>query len=320
MSLKIIKTLDECTGHLLVTHDGRFHPDEILGTVILFEAFNGNVSLLRTSNPPKYLKIPHVVYDVGHEIGYTRYDHHQLGGNGKRRNGVPYASAGLLWRDFGDIVLMNKSVPPDYINPIWKAIDNRLIQTVDCYDNGFLPAECSDFSINRVISNFNPTWLEQEASNVAFLTAFEVAKQIFNRELERVKAQKLAIPMVEAAIEESNDGIMILNSSVPWDGIVVNSSLPKAKEILYVITPSLRKGYNIVGVKKSSTSFEVRKPFPKSWAGLPKKLLREITGVETAHFCHSARFIAGAKTLEDAKKLAAIAANYPEELPELKEG
>ena len=61
---------------------------------------------------------------------------------------------------------------------------------IDSYDNGIIPAESSDFSINRVIGNFNPTWLEQEASDDAFLKAFEVAKQIFDREIERAKALK----------------------------------------------------------------------------------------------------------------------------------
>jgi len=334
--LKIIDNISNYVGRLLITHCGRFHADEIFATVILYLAFNGNVSLLRNDRPPRYLKIPHVVYDVGHEVGYSRYDHHQCGGNGVRANGIPYASAGLIWRDFGTIVLQNNNVPDEFVNIIWKVIDSRLIQPVDALDNGHtMTTECAAFSITKAISNFNPTWIEnalpedeeidafeyaQKKSNEAFVDAFEFAYKIFIRELERAKARILATPFVEKAIEESRNGIMILDPFVPWEGTLFRSENPRAQEILYVIAPSPRKGYSVIAVKKTLDGFAVRKPFPEAWAGQNEKILRELTGIESIHFCHAARFIAGTHTLEDAKKLAALAVSYEEKILYLKEG
>lgn len=319
--LRIINHIAECIGHLLVTHKGRFHADDIFATVILYLAYDGNVSLLRTDTPPRYIRVPHTVYDVGYEQGYYRYDHHQRGGNGVRKvNGIPYAASGLVWRDFGSLVLKKQGIPDEYINPIWKAIDTRLIQPIDAWDNGHSTTPGSGFSLTKVVSNFNTTWLEDTTPEEAFNEAFEFALKVFTRELQKAKARVLASPHVEKAIEESENGIMVLEPFVPWEGAVARSENPKAKELLYVIAPSNRTGYSVIGVKKSLDSFEVRKPFPEAWAGQPAKALQVMTGVESIHFCHAARFIAGTVTLEDAKKLAALAVSYEEKILYLKEG
>ena len=323
--LRIITNISECVGRLLITHTGRFHADEVFATVILYLAFSGDVSLLRTDTPPERIKIPHTVYDVGAEQGYTRYDHHQRGGNGVRKNGVPYASAGLVWRSFGTFVLMNHGIPDKYINNIWKKIDNVLIQPIDALDNGQRSPNKQGYSesytLTHVISAFNPTCLETTASDEAFLKAFEVAKEIFIRELEKAKARAFSADLVEEAIEKSENRIMILEQWLPWEGAVAYSENPKAAELLYVISPSNRStGYVVIAVKADLESGKPRKAFPEAWGGLPAKALRAITGIETIHFCHTGRFIAGTVTLEDAKKLATIAANYEERILYLKEG
>jgi len=319
--IKIINEISECLDRLLITHTGRFHADDVFATVILYLAFDGQVSLWRTDYPPRHIRMPHVVYDVGYEQGYTRYDHHQRGGNGVRKvNGVPYAAAGLVWRDFGTTVLLKQDVPEEFVNVIWKTIDTRLIQPIDALDNGHSKMPSAEFSITKTISNFNPTWLESTTHDEAFVEAFEFAKKVFMRELTKAKARILATPHVEKAIEESENGIMIVDPFVPWEGAVARSENPKAQDLLYVIAPSNRTGYSVIAVKKSLESFEVKKPFPEAWAGQPAKVLQAITGVETMHFCHAARFIAGTVTLEDAKKLAAIAVSYEEKVLYLKEG
>ena len=105
-------------------------------------------------------------------------------------------------------------------------------------------------------------------------------------------------------IEESKNRILILDKHLPWEDILLNSNNDKSKDILYVIFPSRRGGYSIQAVPLYPTCFEVRKPFPNQWAGLREKELREASGVETAEFCHNARFLCVCRELEDAIKLA----------------
>jgi len=323
--LNIIKDIKEWTEvcWLLITHNGRFHADEILGTAILWLAFGGDVCLLRTNKPPSGLKGHVVVYDVGHDCGYAKYDHHQKGGNGTRRNGTPYASAGLLWRDFGNIVLEKCGVPADFISPVWKMIDNWIMQPVDASDNGISSPTTTGFNITKIISNFNPTWLEETTeSNESFKTAFLFAKDILVREIARSKAKVLATPLVEEAIEKSTNGILVLDPFLPWENALARSLNPKVKEILYVVTPNAREGYSVICVSEcvivpesidtppDHRVYRIKKLLPESWAGLSSEKLQEITGVETAMFCHTARFTASASTLEDAKKMAALAVSH----------
>jgi len=313
--IKIIKAISECTNRLLVTHPGPFHADDVFATVILYLVFDGNVSLLRTNELPRHIPIPHIVYDVGHDAGYTRYDHHQPGGNGSRWNNIPYAASGLVWRDFGGILLEKKGIKEEDIRPIWKRMDREIIQVIDAYDNGYELTDKSIFGINRVIADFNPTWLELDSktNDEAFVAAFMYAKHILERHIEICKAKILARPLVWEAIENSSDGILILEQYLPWEGAILSSTDPKAQDILFVITPSTRQGFTIQGVKKEHGNFEVKKPYPKKWAGLTGKALQKASGIETATFCHPSGFMASTLTLEDAKKMAALAVNYTEE-------
>ena len=55
----------------------------------------------------RVFKVPNDLPDgtIVLDIGGGKYDHHQRGGNGARENGVPYASCGLIWREFGKELL-----------------------------------------------------------------------------------------------------------------------------------------------------------------------------------------------------------------------
>ena len=99
---------------------------------------------------------------------------------------------------------------------------------------------------------------------------------------------------------------------MPWKDIVLNSSNPKAKDILYSVFPSKRGGYNVVATPVSPGSFIIKKEFPKSWAGKENEELQEISGVKTITFCHKNLFICACKTFDDAVKIAEIAINNKE--------
>ena len=67
----------------LITHNGTFHSDEVFSTVLLSNVLKKDIlKLCRTSNIKE--GITGFVYDVG----YGKYDHHQPGGNGERKNGI----------------------------------------------------------------------------------------------------------------------------------------------------------------------------------------------------------------------------------------
>ena len=299
MNVKITKNIKEAN---CVTHNGTFHADEVFST-ILFSRLIPEVIVCRTSdledsNNSQY------IYDVGG----GELDHHQFGGNGKRENGVMYSSCGLVWKKYGKDVI--KKYSKDDIDTIWENMDKNLIQYIDAGDNGQIPAIETDYKIVQlatIISEFNPNWDENVEADDRFMQAVELADTIFENAIKSTISKVKAMGNVEKSIQDSKDGVMILDKYMPWKEILLNSSNNKAKLINFVIFPSNRGGYNIYTVPEKIGSFESRKLFPKEWAGLKDKELQNVTTEETARFCHNKCFICAVETKEDAIKIAHIA-------------
>lgn len=296
--IKTTKTMKQAT---VVTHGGIFHADEVLATVILSKVL-GDITVLRTFKVPEVLSDNVIVYD----IGFGRFDHHQKGGNGARENGVPYASVGLIWKEYGHQIVENTANP----ELVWELIDRDLIQGVDATDNGAMPkpeSELSNMSFSNIISGFNPTWDSNEDSDEAFIKAVEFAETVFENTLKNATAKAKAQKIVEEAIEKSQEHIMVLEQFVPWQEFVFSSENAKASEVQFVVFPSNRGGYNWQCVPDMLGGFGQRKTVPSEWRGLSGENLQKVTGVPTANFCHAAGFLGSAETFEDAYALAKLA-------------
>lgn len=298
--LKTTKRMEQAN---VVTHAGVFHADEVMATVILDRALEG-VEVLRTFRVPENLPEDVIVYD----IGGGKYDHHQKGGNGVRENGVPYSSCGLIWKEFGHKVVEKTETP----NPelVWSLIDRDLIQGIDALDNGAMPKTdypAQALTITGIISQCNPNWDEDLDADEAFEKACELADTVFENILTNAVSKANAQQLVDEAIEKSENGIMNLERFVPWQEFLFASELPKSEEILFVVFPSNRGGFNCQCVPDTLGGFGQRKPLPEEWRGLPAEALQQVTGIDTAIFCHPAGFMCSAGTREDAIKMAELA-------------
>jgi uncharacterized UPF0160 family protein len=297
----MIKTTKIAEQATLVTHGGTFHSDEVLATVILSKVL-GDVTVLRTFKVPEELDQEVIVYD----IGFGKFDHHQKGGNGTRENGVPYASVGLIWKEFGRTLVENTCNP----ELVWNLIDRDLIQGVDATDNGTMPSAdypAQVMQLAQMISSFNPQWDSEEDSDYAFLKAVVFAEIVFDNTFATAVSKAKAQKIVDEAVEKSEGHIMVLNQFVPWQEFIFASNNEKAAEVQFVVFPSNRGGYNWQCVPNALGSFGQRKAVPTEWKGLRGTDLQKVTGVGTANFCHPAGFIGGAETFEDALALAKIA-------------
>ena len=142
MNIEVSGSLSDVTRYQLIigTHNGQFHPDDMFaGAILCLLHSNKSILVLRTREK-SLLKQCHICID----IGGGRYDHHQLGFNETRKNGIKYASAGLVWADYGKqlINLILKHYFPTIkcddklIDPIFKAFDENFVVPVDLEDNG----------------------------------------------------------------------------------------------------------------------------------------------------------------------------------------
>lgn len=242
-----------------------------------------------------------IVYDVG--LG--EFDHHQYGGNGIRPNGVPYASCGLIWKKFGlSIVKKTGTREPQLV---WELIDHELIQSIDATDCGAMPKmvyPAKPFTVSTIIGNFNPTWDSDKDVDQAFLEACSFAKTVLNNALMHALAKAESKDIVDRAIDESTNHIMVLPVYVPWHDWFFDSQNKKASDIWFVVYPSRRGGYNFQGIPTKPGEGDQRKAIPRNWRGVPKEQLRKITGVNDANFVHIAGYLGGAESFEGAMKMA----------------
>ncbi len=282
---------------IIGTHSGIFHADEVVAISLLSIYINCNrIAIVRTRNNDE-LKKCHLLVD----IGAGRFDHHQIGGNGKRKNGVAYASAGLVWKEFGkDIIadlagLSAKRLDNYPLSLIFEKVDALYIQPVDNIDNGVCDGPCTfDY-----IKDFLPSWnkVTDYDFNTAFVEAVRVTTLILKKTIQKMIEHQYSYSWAIKKLDESKGGIFeIPSQTFPWLKPVTDYNLFSYNVANFVIFPYPAGGWAAQCVPPSfDETFKQRIPFPKSWAGQTVNL-PEISGIKEATFCHNNLFFARANT------------------------
>ena len=293
----------------IVAHNGSFHADDIFACAVLslyLDKKKKPYQILRTRDDTMITGADYVV-DVGgvHNDESNRFDHHQPGGAGKRENGIPYASFGLVWKKFGP--LLTKDVE------VFNDIDRRIAQPIDAIDNGISisePTECGlcDYGTYGIIGAYQNTW--KEAGNTKtqtknFLKLVDFFKDVLQREIER-SAHRLEMLDVIQEIYNSTENKSVLE--IPYH-VTVGSLirvLDKHKEVMFIVCRS-NTNWKALAMRKEACSFENRKSLPAHWGGKRGDDLVKATGVSDALFCHNALWMAVAGSKEGAHALARLA-------------
>jgi uncharacterized UPF0160 family protein len=314
---------------LIATHSGSFHADDVFGVAVLAAVFPDH-RIIRTRNPDEIARADFVV-DVGGvwDPAARRFDHHQRGFEGARvgldGDGGPvraegYASAGLVWREFGSAYVsqaaraMGQALDAATTAKIAADIDAVLVRYLDVVDNGVADVAPGIFGLSSQLSLLNSTWLEEKELDAAAvanlqLERFQEAMSIVNRFLWRFVlraiGQVLAADKVRQAQRVLEGRVLVLaEGGMPWTRVVVD----EMPDVLLVIYPeSDRAQHQIRTVPAAEGSFASRMDLPEDWAGLRDEQLARVTNVPDAVFCHLNLFIAGARSLQGALRMAEIA-------------
>lgn len=307
---------------VIVTHSGKFHADDAWAAAVLNIVFPG-CDIIRTRDPAT-IEAADFAVDVGGiwDPASGRFDHHQKGFDGARQTGVPYASAGLVWREYGARCVgilaaehAGVQLPDDKAREIAYAIDADIVQYLDLSDVGVAKSAPGSYGLSAVISGYNTNWLDEqrlgygeamEAYRMAqFRRAMAVlADSMVNAVKYRVGAM-LAVQQVRAAQVLQGGRLLFLeNGALPWSQLV-RKEMPK---VLFVISHSIaEQRYMLHTVPLNTESFDARADLPEAWAGLRDAELAAVTGVPDAGFCHNGRFIASAKSYQGAHAMALLA-------------
>lgn len=273
--------MKEFTKTIAITHGGIFHADDVFSTAFL-KILNPEIVVNRVYAVPAVTESDEssIVYD----IGFGPFDHHQDDSE-VRKNGIPYAAFGLLWRAYGNLVLSKENQ---------RKFDEIFIQPLDNSDNGGII-----HSLYQAVSSFIPNWDENGNMDKAFEAAVEFALGILNREFKRLNSAEKAEQLITEALISSDGEIVVLESFAPWQEVLVPSS---AK---FVVFPSQRGGYNAQAIPTAVDGRDQKVPFPKEWVGAdPGSILKGLT------FVHPGRFLVATDTKEVAIAACKLAIKY----------
>ncbi|MDV3426248.1 MAG: MYG1 family protein [Bacillota bacterium] len=285
------------------THNGSFHADDVNGWVLVKELWP-DAALVRTRDK-SVLETCDLVFDVGG----GKFDHHKEDRE-KRENGIYYSGAGLLWRDFGEIII--KKYAPGLNNMEVKnaveKFDEDFLLPICAEDNGqkLYNSEYKIKTYSDVIGEFNPTFNEGTSEDEAFYNAASFAKFIFRKEIKKAVSYIERKEVIREALDNRKiPEILILDRRIPWKDALMD--LDKNEEVLYTIYPTDKGTFMIQAVPKQADSFENRKDLPAKWGRVSDEDFEETTKVKGSIFCHANLFLAGAETIEGAVQLAEIA-------------
>jgi len=278
------------------THDGIFHPDE-LTAISTLKINNPNIKIVRTRDPERLARCSARI-DVGGKycLETNDFDHHQ--GAGRRANGVPYASAGLIWKHFGKELCSNEEV--------WNYVDNRFMQYIDAQDNGER-ADGDVYGLAKIIYRFNPIKdADKTIIEKAFNQALEISMAVLRNEIIASEEQVKSNTEIRAILNDFQGlPYVILKESRGWEEVLVKETSDK----FYVIYQSDHGDYRVRAIPKEIGGFENRKPLPKAWRALTDEKLANLTGIKDFVFCHSNGFTGTTKTLYSAVQVAKLASS-----------
>ncbi|CAK7192496.1 hypothetical protein COMNV_00695 [Commensalibacter sp. Nvir] len=301
---------------LIVTHNGRFHIDDVFAFTTLGIALdleNRPFKVERTRDP-EIIDKADIVFDVGGIFdGKRHFDHHQIGAperdikqTPKNIEGtIPYSSAGLIWQAFGIDVI--KKLAPDLdeksIKVAHSVIEKALVIPIDAIDNGKMQPE-NGLNFSSIINVFNPPWDEDNSSTQLkrFFEASTVIKTILVYQLNVEFARVRAIDCCKEAYKNSPDNrILMLPRWMPH----IYPIFANGWNTQLVVYPAENE-WRVGTVPIRMHGNDRRKLFPATWGGLEGKALEVETGVEGAKFVHKGLFIAVTTTKEAAIALARL--------------
>lgn len=265
------------------THAGVFHADDVFAAALL-HILNPQITITRVRDAQQ-APADALLFDVGG----GHYDHHQPDSE-VRPNGVKYAAFGLLWRDYGHLVVSE---------PYVDQFAEDFVQPIDAADNGAAPTP-----IYQAIAAFNSNWDETADFDGQFAKAVDIASAILERQIALYQSKAKAESNIHGAIAYSLEAgypAIVLGEFMPWQEVVFTH--PDNDHFNFVIFPAARGGYQVQAIPTTLNGRDQRKPFPATWLDVKP---------QGATFVHPGRFLVAATTLFEAIRIAELANNAAE--------
>lgn len=309
---------------LLVTHNNRFHLDEVIATAILKKIHPDAV--LKRSRDPADIASADIAYDVGgvYQHATGRYDHHQRGFEHtfSEKHCVKLSSAGLIYKHYHRQLLEHYSIAPEdwIVNDVYE----EYIMYVDACDNGvengaaFTVRTLADVVDCLNVHEKDKTSSRDERSTNAmtdmfiasnnyndshFLAALSLVSADMDRYFYKKKILADEVVSNHELVKNATDSVLVIEPAVEMsmDALAVLDQI-HGKNILFVIynTPG---NIRIYAARKRKNSFESKIPLCPEWGGLRDHELQRVSGIAGATFVHATGFTGGASDQQSALEM-----------------
>jgi uncharacterized UPF0160 family protein len=283
----------------VVTHDGRFHPDEIFAIATLQIHFGVDTLMIIRSREESIIESADIVVDVGRVYDPTtmRFDHHQNNAP-VHEDTIPYAAFGLVWKHYGELVCGSASAA--------EIITKELVEPIDAGDNAVTlyklnyrnvpPAE-----LFMVIDSYRPVWGSNESTDDGFFKALTFAREYLLRHIAHANAEVKMLALAEVVYNESEQKGIIL-FPVPMKKRLFFTH----QDVHVVVSPrdEMHTAWQAVALQNDPHDFTTRVTFLLEWRGLEDEELAKVSGITDAVFCHKGGFLFITKSKEGAIEAA----------------
>ena len=180
----------------LVTHNGGFHADELLSSVILTRLY------------------PQA------EAGI--FDHHQRP-NPVREDEQPYSSFGLIWKHYGLDYLRALAIPEVDLEDIHASFEQSFVLPIDLMDNGAMnpsvAGPLTPLTLSILLESLKPVFdnRSSDADDKAFSADLPIARTFVEASITKKAAKRRAGAMVTKAINDAGTShILELPMGMPF--------------------------------------------------------------------------------------------------------
>lgn len=230
-----INSLRKLAKNGVVTHNSKFHADDVFAAALLKLA--GVINSV--SEIGRVGRVPESFNGLAFDIGGGRFDHHQDDAP-VRTNGDKYAAFGLLWNEIGAEYIQKKyNVDMKTAIDAAKKFDSDFVTQIDLTDN--FGAEQYPNTISFLVSSMNDMKYTDEENKKQFIKIVNDMKKYLGAAIEKScdfikdknRAQELA---------SSDFVILALDDYVDRNAF-------RGTRVKYIVKKSHRGTYNVTTVE-----------------------------------------------------------------------
>ncbi|KAF9764982.1 UPF0160 protein [Nosema granulosis] len=292
----------------LITHNERFHFDEVLATAILKKIYP-DATITRTRDMD-IIKTGDIVYDVGSVFDpeTMRFDHHQnsFSETYSEEYNIKLSSAGLIYKYFYEDLLKTYGVEntgDDLYDWLVKKIYKKYFLPADAVDNGVdIFGEIKPYTIYDLVANLNVLGddLVCEEQTEQFNKAVDLVTMDLNNVINHMlDSWYYKFIEVEKMLKDHGDYLLISENYIN-PTLILDVEKKYNKNIIFLIFPSVGK-YKIRAINENKKTFKSKVPLKKEWRGKREEELKDL--IEGGYFVHNSGFIGINYTLEGAIKM-----------------